>query len=168
MSQWTLGVLVGYPVAGLLLLAAIVTIVVLLVGYRREVARVAREAAHDRETYGTSYSGRPDRARLWGVIGGAVAIVVVSAAITIGSYPWKPIYHSYRPVEGTVEQVGSRILSNGDDGPSQAFVVRVAGVDYRVDDTRAAQLHEGDQVRLACRRTWEYAAAPGEVCRWGR
>jgi membrane protein implicated in regulation of membrane protease activity len=135
-THWTLGVLIGYPIAGLILLAAIIATVLMF--------------RFDEEMMG------------WF---GIVAIVIVSVAVAAASYPWKPEYHQFRTVQGPVQEVGKRLIAE-DKSMSERYVLKINGQAYGVDDTRASLVKVGDTVTISCRRDWQYASTSGYVCRW--
>lgn len=96
-------------------------------------------------------------------IAGLVAVLSI-----LGFYPYKGEYHQWRPVQGTVTQVSSRIISDGSDSVNQRFVLKVGdGAQlYGCDDTRCATVKVGDMVALLCKREWQYASVSGYGCRW--
>lgn len=97
----------------------------------------------------------------------ALACALVAAIVTAVAFiPYDAQYHQWRPVSGTVEQVDSRMIAQG-KGMSERFVVKVDGVLYGVDDTRAATLRPGDHVKLLCIRDWDWPSTDnGWVCKW--
>lgn len=138
-GPWTLGTLIGLPIALL--------VVLLILGF-------AVFAFADDER---------------GIAAGATAValgLVVAIASPIGMYPYSSEYHQWRTVHGKVEQVSSRLIA-ADKSMSQRFVVVIGGRPFAVDDTRASLLKAGDTVTLKCKREWQYAAESGWACRWG-
>jgi hypothetical protein len=99
-----------------------------------------------------------------------VALALFGGGIWFAStWPFKYDYHHWVTKQGAVTQVSSRIISK-DDEVSQRFVVVLAdGGTYGVDDTRAALLKSGDQVRLKCKKEYEWGtaeASQGWGCKW--
>lgn len=160
-GQWTLGVLIGLPIA--------VVIVFLLLAVAGLMQWYGRTRASRKSSYGWSTR---KYMLVWSPIVAAVAVIV--AAITAFSFwPWHAEYHQYRDVTGTVEQVSSRLISAGDQGGSnQKFVVILQqrpGTPYGITDTRASLLHKGDPVHLRCIREYEFGSNnAGYNCKWGR
>ena len=148
-GPWSLGTLIGLPIA-------IVVIVALLVGGLL-LMRAARK--------------KPDHfdapAMWWSGLGGCAFAVAIAAltASPLGMYPYDSEYHQWRDVTGTVERVESRQIADG-DGMSERYVFVIDGQPFSVDDTRAAVANKGDTVSLRCKREWQYAAASGWACRW--
>jgi hypothetical protein len=79
-------------------------------------------------------------------------------------------YHAWNVKQGKVTQVSKRIVSNGDNGISERYVVRFGDEQlYGIDDTRASLIKPGDSVRLKCKRDWQWGIpreAQGWACRW--
>jgi hypothetical protein len=150
-GQWTLGTLIGLPIAALALL------IVVVVG----IAAVFIFASEE--------------GWLGGVLAGLAAFVAVCVVIgitTITYWPFKAEYHQYRAVDGTVSSVANRLVSAGDKGGSnQKFVVTLTSgqQQYGIEDTRAALLKPGDTVHLRCIRSYDYGSSnAGYDCKWGR
>lgn len=150
-AHWTLGVLIGIPVT--------VAAVGLLLWIGQVLKRV--QARERDKPYGDEPLARVFK---WVARAAALALLV---GVAIGMYPWSAPYHQFRPVSGTVDSVSSRFISSGDSGTTQNFLVVIDGKPYRVDDTRAAGLKAGDHVDLMCVKSWQWSAAPGQICRWG-
>jgi hypothetical protein len=140
-AHWSLGVLIGLPIFILLLVA--------LLGFG-VVAAIAGEAG-----------------LAAGSIGSAVVLAVVLLS-PLGYYPYATEYHKWQPVSGTVTAVSNRLISDGDKGMNQRFVVKLQGEDlyYGCDDTRCSTIKVGDTVHLSCKREWQYASVSGYGCRW--
>jgi hypothetical protein len=104
------------------------------------------------------------------IFGGLAVLVVVSVAWVWASWPLAYDYHHWVDKRVTVTEVSSRLLSDGDHGISQKFVVRdPSGVFYGIQDTRAALIHKGDTVHLRCKKAYQYGvsrASHGWDCRW--
>jgi len=144
------GILIGLPIAGFFVLVGIAVAVIFFIKWWR----------HRDYNYNDS---------IFGVWIGAV-IVVGTIVITAASFwPYQKEYHYWTPVEGTVQDVSSRILPSG-EAAEQKFVVRLADNPtlYGIQDTRAALLKRGDHVSLSCKRVWEFGSGEhGWDCRWG-
>lgn len=161
-GQWTLGVLIGLPLIGLLVLLLLVAIIYLF---------ILAIVNPDKSQIGSDWS-----ARKIGIVWSSVltfVLLVVLLITTLAYWPLKAEYHQYRTVTGTVQQVTSRLISAGDKGGSnQKFVVILRerpGTPYGITDTRAALLKAGDRVDLRCKRVYEYGSNnAGYDCKWGR
>lgn len=147
-GPWSLGTLVGLPIAILAALA--------LVASGAWMVKRSRTADH--------IDALPLK---WLAIGCyvAAALIAVATASPLGMYPYDSEYHQWRDVTGTVERVESRQIADG-EGMSERYVFVIDGQPFSVDDTRAAVANKGDTVSLRCKREWQYAAASGWACRW--
>lgn len=149
-DRWSLGTLIGLPVAGLLT-------VVLLTG----TVIGAFAWAHDRRA--RSYNRMPIAVPL-GLLAALLAVVTVTA---FTYWPFDAEYHRWHTTTGTVTTVSSRLLASDtkDGGTTQRFVVDLAGVGERsCDDTRCSMLKAGDVLTLSCKRAWQYAGTHGYDC----
>lgn len=110
-----------------------------------------------------------DYDRLHFVVAGVVALVVSWAVWLWAMWPLAYDYHHWIPVQGNIEKISKRLVSDGDKGMSQRYVVVIHEQPYGVDDTRASLLKAGDNVSLACKREFEWGVpreANGWACRW--
>jgi hypothetical protein len=103
------------------------------------------------------------------VQGIAILAILVTAGIWIGT-TWPSFdlqYHSWRPVSGTVAEIGTRLLGS-DKSTDQVYAVRLVedATVYRCDDTRCSLVHAGDRIQLRCIREWQYASTSGWRCRY--
>lgn len=157
-SYWSLGVLVGLPVAGLFLLVGVALTVIGIVAGLRDRKR--------------SYSeGWIDSGAIFGVGVGGLIIVATLAITGFTMWPWSAEYHQWRTVSGSVAAVDSRLLSAGDQGgTNQKFAVRFTGSpqEYGCEDTRCALVKPGQHLELSCKREWQYAGTPGYDCAYVR
>lgn len=144
-GTWSLGVLIGLPVATLA--------VALLVGVIVYGARFANRS---------SWSGWSDRRLLLTWTPALLAMLLIG--LTAAYYPWSGEYHQYRNVSGTVASIDSRLLKDAET----KFVVRFDGssMQFGCDDTRCAQVKEGDSLTLSCKRAWQYTGTDGYDCRF--
>ena len=136
----TLGVVLGLPLAALLVIGCLIWIIYWF-----------REEEFDLAFRGVTL---------------AIAIIVITGLVM---WPWKAEYHAYRPIEGTVTSVNSRILPAG-EAVEQKFVVTLEGDPhpYGIQDTRASLLKVGDNVKLRCRKVYQWGSTDhGDDCRWG-
>lgn len=143
--RWSLGVLVGLPIAAL---CALSLAVVLIIGIR-----MLRSPSRDDR----------DWAVLQACFSGALLVVVVVVTGFV-MWPWDVRFHQWRPVSGTVQQTSSRLIPVGDRGVEQRIVLLIAGKPYGCDDTRCALLQPGDTVHLACKPEYQLAGEAGEGC----
>lgn len=102
---------------------------------------------------------------------GVVILLGTSIGWAWSSWPLDRDYHWWQDREGIVVVKSSRLLSDGDKGINQKFVVRLKGSGdlLGINDTRAALLKPGDRVHLACKKANEFGiprAAHGWDCRW--
>ena len=151
--MWTLAVLIWLPIAGLLILVALVFGILFLRGALQQ----RRSFYEDTAEY---YMGA-----------GVCLLLVLGLAIGTawGMWPWKAEFHRWQEVNGHVETVSSRFLPGANSGTEQKFVVVLdshPGQPYAIQDTRAALLRKGDQVSLRCKRTYQYQSDSGWDCRW--
>lgn len=153
-GQWTTGVLVGFPIAVLVILCLIIVMALFTRAGRRE----ARGYADNRSLYFGS------------AIACGVAILAILVGVGIGSWPWKAEYHQYRPVHGQVATISNRFVGS-DKSTSQKFVVTFVGnpQQYGINDTRASLLKAGDELTIRCIRVYEYGSNnAGYDCKWGQ
>lgn len=147
--MYTLGVLIGLPLVGVL--------VAVCAGLAVAFWRAGRKDANERDF-------------LYGCAIGCIGVALVAVVATgFFMWPWKAEYHRWAAVEGKVTTVSSRLLPGASSGTEQKFVVVLdshPGVAYGVQDTRAALLRPGDEVSLRCKRSYQYQAESGWDCRW--
>jgi hypothetical protein len=148
-GSWSLGVLIGGPIAALLLLVCLVLGGLALRWWARN-----REHADASIALGVS-------------IVCAVGLVAVVGVSAWAFYPYEAEYHRWEPKSGVVEDVGRRLLPAG-EGMQEKIVVRFEGdgQEYGIEDTRAALLERGDELTITCKRVWQYAGEDGFDCRW--
>lgn len=118
---------------------------------------------------GVRYRLGRERAWPW-FLGGALSIAlslviwwVAMAFTTSGDY------HAWNVKEGDVQRVNKRLVSAGEKGMEERFVVVIDGQPYGVDDTRAALLRPGDFVSLRCKKEFQWGVpreAHNWACRW--
>lgn len=140
-SSWSLGVLVGLPILGLIALA------LLAFGIFCFVA---------------------DEPGL-GLGSIAVLLVLIGLALSpLGYYPYKAEYHQWRSRTGVVAEVSKRLVSDGDKGMNEKIVVRYRDGEgeFGCEDTRCALVKTGDTLDLKCKRAWQYASVSGYDCRF--
>jgi hypothetical protein len=102
----------------------------------------------------------------WGLMWIAGGLVVL-VATGIAMWPWKHDYHYWIPKEGKAQKISKRIVSNGDNGISERYVITIGGYPYGIDDTRASLVKPGDNVRIACKREYQWGSrSHGWGCRW--
>jgi len=107
----------------------------------------------------------------WGFVAlcTAVACVVAGGIGIAGTFPpFSMQYHRYVPYTGTVKQVNSRFIGDG-QSTSQFYPVQFTNGDIRrCDDSRCTALKPGDVVTLLCERTFQFNATEGWSCNWGK
>ena len=154
-GTWSLGVLVGLPVAAAIVAALIVA---------------SRYAAHRSHT-ASGIMADDDRKLLRGLSIASLAATAVPVGITaLTMWPYSAQYHRWEPKTGVVGSVSKRLIGDGDNGMSQRFVVsyRESGRQYGCDDTRCALIRPGDRLTLMCKREWQYSGTDGWSCNFGR
>lgn len=113
-----------------------------------------------------------DRTGWAGVAGG-----ILGAAVVLGCWWWgmaftlSSDYHAWNVKEGKVDRVAKRLVSTGDKGVGERYVVTIDGQPYGIDDTRAALVRPGDTVSLRCKKDFQWGVpreAHGWVCRWNK
>lgn len=99
------------------------------------------------------------------LLGCAVVTLILGVA---GYYPFGGEYHQFRDVSGTVAKIDSRLIAKSGSGSDTKFVVRFDGspMQFACDDTRCAQVAEGDALTLSCKRAWQYTGTDGYDCRF--
>lgn len=102
----SLGTMVGLPILLLVIIAAVVG-GWLLWRYRRDVTDI------DHWLFTGSAIG------CWVLAGGFLV------GTAIGMWPYSGEYHAWHTTSGTVKAMDSRMVSSGDNGMEQRFVVRV-------------------------------------------
>lgn len=152
-GQWTLSVLVGLPLIGLVLLISLVVLIITTIG-----------AIKDWDN---------ERGFCAAIAGGALLVLLgTGIGAGVGYWPWKAEYHQYNRVTGTVATITSRLISAGDKGgTNQKFVVVLTSgsQQYGIEDTRAALLKPGDHVAINCKRAYEYGSSnAGYDCKWAQ
>lgn len=147
-DSWSLGVLIGLPLACLIVLGLLLAFVVMLWG-RLDI---------EEEEYHFEYS--------MGALISGVALLTTLGITLSGLYPYREDFHRYYKVSGNVEQVAHRQISDGNT-MSERYVLVIGGEPYGVDDTRASLVHEGDHVTLMCKKEWVYNSESGWACNWG-
>jgi len=135
-THYTLGTLIGFPLA-LLLLAVLVVVAV--------VGVLMRDGF------------------VFGVF--ACAAVAVAGLTAAAMWPYDKDFHTIRPVSGVVTETSSRFLAV-DKATEQKYVLTIDGQPYGCKDTRCALVEPGDTVTLGCTKTWEWQATPGDDCRY--
>lgn len=108
-------------------------------------------------------------AGLWFVLSGlcgAGALAVVIGSL-FGYWPYKTEYHFWKPTSGTVQTVSQRLVSNGDGGMDQRYVVLFTdGRQRSCDDTRCTLVKPGMYLRLKCIRSYQWGGTPGYNCNY--
>ena len=146
-GPWSLGTLIGLPLAVLTTITLVALGVILLRRSRTEFDRA------EMIFFGV------------GSLLAATALAICTAS-PLGMWPYDSEYHQWREVSGTVERIESRQIADG-NGMSERYVFVIAGQPFGIDDSRAAVAEEGDTVTLRCKREWQYASESGWGCRWG-
>lgn len=136
-EQWSLGVLIGLPILGLVLLVCIVGIF---------------WGLFDDFIEATVFCG--------------IVMVIVIVGAAFGYYPYKTEYHKWMPKSGIVSDMNKRLVSNGDKGMSEKIVVVIDGQEYGCNDTRCTLVNKGDTLNLKCIRSYEWGSVPGYDCRF--
>lgn len=146
--MWSLGVLIGGPIAVLLLAGSVIAIVLGVRAKRRD---------------SMEWLDGPGIAVGVGICG----VVLVLGISAIGYYPYEHQYHYWSTKTGVVSEVNKRVVSR-ESGIDQRFVVRFTGSshEYACDDTRCSLVKKGDRLQLSCKRHWQYAGRDGWDCNY--
>lgn len=143
-ASWSLGTIIGLPVWGIILIA-------LGVGLFLVASNRFDLSSGDR------------RGLLWILNFLFIGTVIFGSVVY---WPFDAQYHRYWKVTGTVDNIGSRQISDG-KSMSQRYVLDIGGQPFGVDDTRASLVKVGDKVTLLCKKEWQYSAKSGWACNWG-
>jgi hypothetical protein len=102
-----------------------------------------------------------------GIFGLAVlSLLCAIVGIAWGMWPYDAEYHQWRETSGTVQTIDSRFVG-ADRSTTERFVVTFDdGRQRSCDDTRCAQVREGDGLTLACKRAWQWAGTHGYDCNY--
>lgn len=148
--RWSEGTLIGLP----FLVLTIIFLIWLAWWFIRK-SRTARDSI-DRTPL-----------RVLSVVSAGLAGLFVVGTL-LGMWPYKAEYHQWRETSGVVAEIDSRLLSSGSgNGVSQRFVVTFEdGAQRSCDDTRCAQVEEGDELVLTCKREWQWAGSHGYNCNY--
>jgi hypothetical protein len=138
--SWSLGVWVGLP------FVAIVIIVFLL---------------------GAVFFARLDEG---GMAVGTVAVLLVFLGVSgLLWYPFAPVrdFHAWNVVQGTVDRIDKRLISSGDKGMAERYVITFKESDepFACDDTRCSLSTPGKRINLLCKKEFEFFSVPGWACR---
>lgn len=148
--RWSLGTLVGLPftILGCLALAACIWLAWRFV----------------KSTRGDEY-GEHGFA-LTAFVVAIISLVAAIAGVLWGMWPYSTEYHQWRETSGTVESIDSRFVG-ADRSTTERFVVTFDdGRQRSCDDTRCAQVKEGDELTLACKRAWQWSGSHGYDCNY--
>jgi hypothetical protein len=144
--RWSIGVIVGLPIAALLTIGLLIVGVLLVRWARRNP---------------DNYDAGPG---FWLGVSSLFGAVVVVALTAWFMWPYSGEYHQWRAETGTVTQVDSRLIGQ-DKSTTERFVVTLDGNRQRsCDDTRCAQVEVGDVLTLTCKRAWQYTGTHGYDC----
>ncbi len=99
------------------------------------------------------------------IIGTIVSLVVYCILM----WPFKTEYHIWQETNGSITQIERRMISVGNGGMQEVFPLKLTGHKdvYRVDDSRAATFKIGDEVKLLCKREYDFAGYDGWTCKIG-
>lgn len=152
-ARWSLGVLIGLPILGLVLLICLVVFVLGILFWRSE--RKKKDTAYSEAALGAWFSV--------GAFGVALLALIIAG---IAYWPWQADYHKWQPTSGTVTDISSRFLGDG-KSTTQRFVVTLDGIGQRAcDDTRCSLVHKGDVLFLSCKRSYQFAGTAGYDCNY--
>lgn len=116
---------------------------------------------------GGVYLKKTEGAGLGIMSGGLFGAVAVATLYVFAAFPpFDMDYHRYDPKSGTVASIDKRLVSDGDSGMSEKYVVRFKdqAQQYACLDTRCADVKKGDQLELACIKVWQFYGTPGFDC----
>lgn len=149
-NQLGLEILIGLPIAIVIVAGFVIGTVIVLVKRSRD--------SYDSVGY-NMFAGML-----------ALVAVMVSGFTAVLLYPYSSDYHVWRHHGGEVASVSARLLSDGSGGMNQRFVVHLVGDDGELscDDTRCALVKPGDWLDLSCKRAWQYSGMDGYDCNYYR
>ena len=144
----SLGILIGLPLVVLLLIGLTVAFVL----FRR-----AAKSADDM-----------DRGLFLGFKWGSFAVaVIVLIIVGFAFWPYQWDYHSWQKTSGTIQSISKRLVSTGDKGMEERFVVQFTdGRQRACDDSRCSLLKPGMVLTLRCKRAYQWGATPGYDCNY--
>jgi hypothetical protein len=144
----SLGIVIGLPILGIILIALAIAFVLF-----RRGARVADDF---------------DRSLWLGFKWGSSAVVVIVLIIAGFAYwPYQWDYHSWQKTSGTIQTISKRLVSTGDKSMDERFVVQFAdGRQRACDDSRCSLLKPGMILTLRCKRAYQWGATPGYDCNY--
>ena len=146
--RWSLGTLIWLPIAALLVIGLVA---------------VGAWLLHVRSTL-SDYDRTP---AAWLAAAALFTALLTAGGTALGMWPYSAEYHQWRETSGTVAEIDSRILSGANGGPTERFVVTFDdGSQRSCDDTRCAQVEEGDELTIACKRLWQWAGTHGYDCNY--
>ena len=150
MNRWSLGTLVGLPAAILGCLA--------LVGLLWPAWHWVKSSRNDK--YGEHGMAVMAFASV------ILSVVAAIVAVAWGMWPYDSEYHQWRETSGTVEAIDSRLVGANKSTTERFVVTFDDGRQRACDDTRCAQVHEGDHLTLICKRAWQWAGEHGYDCNY--
>lgn len=94
------------------------------------------------------------------------ALAVTALWVLLAFPPFDMDYHRYDTEKGTVESIDKRLVSDGESGMSEKYVVRFEGRSDQLGclDTRCADVKKGDSLELTCVKVWQWYGTPGHDC----
>lgn len=145
-DSWSLGTLIGLPIAGFFVLLAVIALAVGIYLFCDDMPEGI--------------------ATIFGALGALVLIVGITA---FAYFPFDSDYHKWKVTTGDVQTVDKRMLATDGGGMEEKFVVTFKGdsMEYGVADTRAASLKKGDHLTLKCKRAFQFTGTDGYDCVWG-
>jgi hypothetical protein len=144
----SLGMIIGLPIVGLVLVASLISFYAF--------GRYAKNC--DEIDHGLVVAFK------WA--SPAVAVIVVIAT-AFACWPFKWEYHSWQTTTGTVQTVSNRLVSTGEKSMEQRFVVAFTdGRQRACDDSRCSLLRPGMTLTLRCKRAYQWGATPGYDCNY--
>lgn len=144
----SLGILIGLPTLGIILIALAVAFFLL----RR----------------GAKSADNMDRGLFLGFQWGSFAVAVIVLVIAGFAYwPYQWGYHSWQKTSGTIQTISKRLVSTGDKSMEERFVVQFTdGRQRACDDSRCSLLKPGMTLTLRCKRAYQWGATPGYDCNY--
>ncbi|HVX24227.1 MAG TPA: hypothetical protein VG992_02695 [Candidatus Saccharimonadales bacterium] len=129
-KTWTMGVYVGLPI-GILVLA--ICVIMVAIGI---LTLLRSDDYYNNGGFLT-------------FVGTAIGVITL-AVMAFAFFPFHAAYHQWRPVSGTVTQLGSRVLSSDDNATNQQFALVINHQNYSCSDARCSLVKVGDYVSLSC------------------
>lgn len=146
-GHWSIGFMIGIPITLILAFLTVIFLATFIYGIR-----------NNDEDYS---------------VGGGICALCTFVLFAIGAFalfPYNASYHKYYAVTGTVESTNHRLVSDGDKGMNERYVIKYkeSGTLYGCDDTRCSLATAGKAINLKCKKEYVWQSEPGWVCNYNQ